>query len=416
MPHFILTAKLRYNNPMEKVSSSRSLLMFSLVTIFILGSTYLISIFARGYRFSLKDGFTLEATGIVSTISQPKGASVYIDDKLITATDDTINLSPGVYTLKINKDGYIPWQKIITVKPETVYTANIQLFSAVPDLKPLTLTGAIHPAANLDNTKIVYSIASASATKDNGLYLIESNGLPISLIRGISRQLSPNFPKIDWAKFTFVFSPNSRQILATNQTDHINYLLSLDTPIDSQELSDITNKLVDIEKDWQAQTATLISVKLSRLPKEIIPYVSTSSAKDIQLSTTEDKILYLTQADGDIVKDIITPPPAQSTQIQSRQVKKGNFYVYDLKDDTNFLIGSQAEILNPSWLPNSNNIVFVANKNLKVVDYDGTNQQTLFSSNFNVNCVYPWNDGSKIVILTAPYPTAPENLYSISIK
>jgi len=401
---------------MEKTSNSRSLLIFSLVSFSILVATYFISLFARGYRFSIQNGFTLSPTGIISAVSRPKGASVFINDKLITATDDTINLSPGIYTLKINKDGFIPWQKIVTVKPETVYQADIQLFSAVPDLKPLTLTGAINPSANIDNTKIVYSIASASATKDNGLYIIESNGLALSLIRGNSRQLSPDSSAINWSKFTFTFSPNSRQILATNKTNHINYLLSLDSPIDSQKLVDMTNKLTEIETDWQSQTALLINVKLNSFPKEIRPYVSTSSARDIQLSSNEDKILYLTQNDGDIPNNLITPPPAQSTQLQNRQVKKGNYYVYDTKDDTNFLIGSQSEILNPSWLPNSNNIVFVANKNLKVVDYDGTNQQTLFSSNFNVNCVYPWNDGSKIVILTAPYPTAPENLYAISIK
>jgi hypothetical protein len=401
---------------MEKISNSRSLIILSLVASSILICTYLISIFARGYRFSLQNGFTLNPTGIISAVSRPKGASVFINDKLVTATDDTINLAPGVYTLKINKDGYIPWQKIVTVKPETVYQADIQLFSAVPDLKPLTLTGAINPAANIDNTKIVYSVASASATKDNGLYIIESNGLALSLIRGNSRQLSSDSSAINWSKFTFTFSPNSRQILANNKTSHLNYLLSLDTPIDSQKMVDITAKLPDIEKDWEAQTAVLLNVKVDRLPAEIIPFVSTSSARDIQLSSGEDKVLYFTQSDGNIPNTLITPPPAQSTQNQNRQVKKGNYYVYDIKDDTNFLIGSQTEILNPSWLPNSNNIVFVANNNLKVVDYDGTNQQTLFSSNFNANCVYPWNDGSKIVILTAPYPSAPENLYSISIK
>ncbi|MFA5750044.1 MAG: PEGA domain-containing protein [Candidatus Shapirobacteria bacterium] len=401
---------------MDKTSNNRSLIIFFLVTCFIFVSTYLISIFARGYRFSLKNGFTLSSTGIISAVSRPKGASVYIDDQLVTATDDTINLSPGIYNLKINKDGFVPWQKTVTVKPETVYQADIQLFSAVPDLKPITLTGAINPSANVDNTKIAYSIASASATKDNGLYIIETNGLPISLIRGISHQISSNSTTINWSKFTFTFSPNSRQILATNKDKHLNYLLSLDTPINSQKLVDITNDMEKIEKDWQTQTSLIINAKLERLPKEIRPLVSTSSAKDIQPSTNEDKILYLAQIDGDIKKDIITPPPAQSTQIQSRQVKKGNYYVYDTKDDTNFLIGNSSNLQNPSWIPNSNNIIFVENNNLKVVDYDGTNQQTLFASNFDINCVYPWNDGSKIVILTAPYPTAPQNLYAISIK
>lgn len=401
---------------METTSNRRSLLIIFLVTFFILGSTYIISILARGYRFSLKNGFTLDPTGIISAVSRPKGASVYIDDKLITATDDTINLSPGIYNLKISKDGFIPWQKDITIKPETVYQADIQLFSAVPDLKPVTLTGAINPSANVNNTKIVYAVASASATKDNGLYLIESTGLPISLIRGDSRQLSANTLTIDWSEFTFTFSPNSRQILANHPTSKINYLLSLDTPISSQKLVDVTPKLKEIELEWKTQTSLIINTKLESLPKEIRPLVSTASAKDIQLSSGEDKILYLAQIDGDIKASLITPPPAQSTQTQDRQVKTDNYYIYDIKDDTNFLIGSKENLINLSWIPNSNNLVFVQDKNLKVVDYDGTNQQTIFTSNFDPNCVYPWIDGSKIIILTSPYPTAPQNLYAISVR
>jgi len=401
---------------MGKNSNKRSLIIFFTVASFIVISTYIISLIARGYRFSIKGSFVLKPTGMISAISRPKGASVYIDEKLVTATDDTINLTPGVYSLKIHKDGFLPWQKTITIKPETVYQADIQLFSAVPDLKPLTLTGAINPSSNIDNTKIVYAVASASATKDNGLYLIESNGLPISLIRGISRQLSPNTATTDWSKFTFIFSPNSREILATNSSNKTNYLLKLDTPIDPVKLKDSTNKLSIIKQDWQIQTNTLISAKIDRLPKEIQPLIATNSAKDIQFSSDEYKILYLAQSDGSISKNIIIPPPAQSTQNQNRAVKKDNYYVYDLKDDTNFLLGYKNNISNPNWLSNSNNIVFVQNQNINVIDYDGTNQQTLFSSNFDPNCVYPWVDGSKIVILTSAYPSAPVNLYTISTK
>ncbi len=401
---------------MEKHSNQRSLLILFLVTSFIGLSTYIISLIARGYRFSIKDGLVVNPTGMISATSHPKGASVYVDDKLITATDDTINLTPGVYSLKINKDGFLPWQKTITIKPETVYQADVQLFSSVPDLKPLTLTGAINPTANIDNTKIVYSVASASATKDNGLYLIESNGLPISLIRGISRQLIPNTATIDWSKFTFAFSPNSREILASSLDTKTNYLLNLDSSIDPIKISDSTNKLPIINQDWQLQTNILITAKLNRLPKEIQPLIATDSAKSIQFSSDENKILYLAQTDSNIIKNIITPPPAQSTQNQNRSIKKDYYYVYDLKDDTNFLIGYKNDLINPNWLPNSNNIIFVQNQNLNVIDYDGTNQQTLFSSNFNPNCVYPWVDGSKIVILTSTYPSAPQNLYTISTR
>jgi len=401
---------------MENTSNKRSLTLIALVGFFIISFTYLISIFARGYRFSLKNGFTLNPTGIISAVSYPKGASVYVDDKLITATDDTFNLSPGIYNLKISKNGFNDWQKTITVKSETVYQADIQLFSSVPDLKPITLTGAIHPSSNSDNTKIVYAVASASATKDNGLYLIEANGLPISLIRSDTHQLATTSATLNWPEFTYTFSPNSRQILATNPKTKINYLLSLDSPISSQKLTDVTKNLKEIYTEWETQTSLIIANKIDKLPKEIQSLISTASAQHVQYSSKEDKILYLAQADGYITDNLITPPPAQSTQTQNRQVKSGNYYVYDIKDDTNFLIGPHKDISQLFWIPNTNNLVYVQEQNLKVIDYDGTNQQTILSSNFNSNCVYPWIDGSKIIILTNLSLSSTENLYSLSIK
>jgi len=401
---------------MAQTSNKRSLIIMSSVLLFVLISTLTISIFARGYRFSLKNGFVINPTGILSVVSRPKGASVYLDEKLVTATDNTLNLTPGTYNVKISKDGFLPWQKTIQIKSETVFQADLQLFNAVPDLKPITLTGAINPTSSPDGSKIIYSVASASATKDNGLFLLESNNLAISLIRGTSRQISANLSNINWSKFTFTFSPNSRQILATSQNGKLHYLISLDTPVSSQKLTDVTPELEQIKKEWQTQTDTLIANKLERVPKEIRSLVSTASAQDIQFSSNEDKIFYLAQSDSQIPDQIITPPPAQSTQTQSRTIKKGNYYVYDVKDDTNFFIGTNSDLKNPIWLPNSNNLIFIENKNLKVIEYDGTNKQILFASNFDPNCVYPWIDGSKIVILTSPYESAVKNLYSISIK
>ena len=97
----------------------KSLSIIFFVLIFIAAVTYGISFFARGYQISTNGKIGFMATGIISATSKPKGASVYVNDKLITATDDTINLPPDEYTIKIVKDGYLPWQKKIQVKNGT---------------------------------------------------------------------------------------------------------------------------------------------------------------------------------------------------------------------------------------------------------------------------------------------------------
>lgn len=404
---------------MSQNPNKKSILLVSIVSASIVIITIIISFIARGYKFNLdlKDGKILTATGILSATSDPKGASVYLNDRLVTATDNTLNLSPDTYTIKIVKDGYLPWQKKVQIKKETVYQTDAQLFRSVSDIKPITYTGAINPSTSPDGTKIVYAVASASASIDNGLYIIESgNNFPLNFNRNTPRQLSQNFNNVNWSEFSFEFSPNSRQILAINSTSNVSYLLSLDTTITSKNLYDVTPTIATIKTDWQNQLNQLTESKITKIPVELQSFISTSSAQDLQLSANEEKILYLAQKDGDLKDGIIPAPPAQSTQTQNRDIKKGNYYIYDIKDDTNFFIGSQEQITTPSWIDGSNNIVFTTQQNIKVADYDGTNQQTVYAGDFNPKNVFPSIDGTKIIVLISPYIGAPENLYALSIK
>lgn len=396
-------------------SNKKSLSIILIVIIFIISVTYGISFFARGYQISTKGKLSFLATGIISATSRPKAASVYINDRLITATDDTINLPPDDYTIKIIKDGYLPWQKNIQIKKELVYQTDTQLFRSAPDLKPITLTGAINPAVSPDGSLVVFSVASASAEKDNGLYLLELSDSPVFLAKNLAKQLSSNFPQLNWSQFTFTFSPNSKQILAKNTTNNTNYLINLDANTDYKNLYDVTPRLTLIKEEWNTQEQQIINSKIERLPVELQAFISTNSAKNVIYNSDDTKVLYISQKDGDLKKDIISPPPAQSTQPQSRDIKKDNYYVYDLKDDTNFLIGTK-DLYNLNWLANSNNLIFIEDQKIQTVEYDNTNKNTLFAGNFNKDAVYTWLDGNKIITLIAPYNNAQENLYSISIR
>lgn len=397
-------------------SERKSLLIITSVFLFIIIGTYLVTLFARGYRPNFQgNNLTLSVTGLLSATSKPKGASVYINDKLVTATDDTINLDPGTYLLKIVKDGYLSWQQNVNIKKEVVYQSDAQLFRSAPDLSPITLSGAVNPVASPDYSKIIFSVASASATTDNGLYLIDLNNTLLSLTKNTPHQIATNFPGIDWSKATFIFSPDSRQVLASFPHLNTNYLLNLNITITQSSLVDVTARLSLIKTDWNNQDIQLAQIKLARLPESLQTLVSTDSAKSISFSF-DDKVLYLAATDSALPANLISPPPAQSTQTQNRQLQKGNYYVYDLKDDTNYLIGSQNSIINPFWMPSSNNLIFVANQSIMAIDYDNTNQVTLFGGAFNPNVVFPWADGTKIITLTSAYTGAPQNLYAVTVR
>jgi hypothetical protein len=392
----------------------KSLLVILSTFLFVVLGTTLVIFLARGYRIDFKNGTGLQSTGLLSATSLPKSASVYLNDKLVTATDDTLNLSPGNYSVKIVKDGYLPWQKNIQIKKEVVFQTDTILFRSSPDLKPITLSGAINPAITSDDTKIIYAVASASASKDNGLYVIDLNSSPLPLYRSLPRQLATDFPGINWSKFTFTSSPDSKSFIAASKNQ--SFLISFDSPISARSLFDITPKLSAIKEDWSKQLSQIIEAKLSRLPDTLKNSVSTASSKYIQFSTDDSKLLYLAKATLVLPQNLISPPPAQSTQLQTRSLQKDYWYIYDLKDDTNFLIGSQNQLQNPLWLPNTNHLLFVENDQVKVVDYDSTNKNTIFAGTFDKNIVNPWSDGTRIVTLTSAYLGAPENLYSITIR
>jgi len=247
------------------------------------------------------------------------------------------------------------------------------------------------------------------------LYLIDTSDInPIN--RGTPKQISSNFPQTDWSDFTFDFSPNGRQVLAQHLSKKINYLLSLDAGITQDKLLDITAKIPIIKEDWDNQNSILFTNRIQKIPKSIQPLISTESAKHLIHSSSDEKILYLAKKDGILDKNLISAPPAQSTQQQTREIKSGNYYVYDLIEDTNFLIGNQSQIINPNWIPFSNTIVYVQEDKIKIVEYDSTNNNTIFAGNFDENHVFTWPDGNKLLVLTSAYSGSQDNLYSITIR
>ncbi|MBU1118098.1 PEGA domain-containing protein [Patescibacteria group bacterium] len=403
---------------MNPNSSQKSLLIIFSVASAVLIGTFLISTFARGYRLDTNNGFRLKVTGLLSATSKPKSASVYIDNLLTTATDDTVNLIPGEYHLKIVKDGYLPWEKNIQIKPEYVYQADAQLFRSSPDLNSITEDNIVNPVTSPDSTKIVYAVASSSAVdKKPGLYLLELTEFPILMSRSTQKLLSPNLPNLDWSKYSFEFSPNSRQILATS-TSKKNpniYLFSIDQSIDSKNLFDVSSKLDQIKNDWQANRDEIVQKRIEKLPLEIRNAIATTSAI-LSYNSSENKVLYQASSSAQIKENLLaTPPPTKSTQTQQRLLNKDSYYVYDIKEDTNFLIGDTS-ISQISWLPYSNNLVFIQDKDIRVSEYDATNYQTIYSGYISPKIILPTPDGYRLILSTSTNQNPSQNLYSITIR
>jgi len=93
----------------------------------------------------------------------------------------------------------------------------------------------------------------------------------------------------------------------------------------------------------------------------------------------------------------------------------GNFAATALNFKTHY---SSIYVDGFQWYPNSTHLLIAYPDRIDVVEADATNWVTLYSGPFDRQFVYPWPDGSKLIILTNlnPASASSANLYTISIR
>ena len=170
--------------------------IITITTLLIIVISAGIAIFlAKGYSFSTTEK-RIVGSGIITIKSVPDAASVYIDGHLTTATDATISsLSPKTYTIKLIKEGFIPWEKQVTVKEGLVNDIKVTLYPAIPTIYPLTFTGVVNPILSPDGSKLAYVVSSQNVSaKKHGVWVWTMvNNQPIAFARSAEpHQISTN--------------------------------------------------------------------------------------------------------------------------------------------------------------------------------------------------------------------------------
>lgn len=432
--------------------NKRLIITAGTIVLLITGTVIAIR-YAQGYRFS-RDRF-VKSTGLLSANSFPNGASVYVNGNLTTATDATLNLSPGEYEIEIRKEGYFSWKKKLRLEQELVTQTNALLFPTAPGLTPLTFTGAqnLHPSP--DGQKILFVTASASAARNNGLYTLDLTDNPLALQKG-PRQIARNTNTIDLTKANFLWSPSGDQILLISGTHA--YLLDAGRMTDLETARDITVSLEETLTTWKQQLDQRLATGLAKFPKEI-QMIASGSATNTFLSPDQERLLYTATADITLAENLIPPVPASNSQPQERKLKTGNTYVYDRREDRNFLVRSNgvleasptptpkakttkpavttpakptiAETIalfqklysglytnTPQWLPDSKHLIFFDTSIIRISEYDGSNMTQVYAGPLSDHFIYPWPNGSRLLILTNfnQGGEVPVNLYAVSLR
>jgi len=120
----------------------RRILYLAFIAAFLI-ITPLLILYANGYELNLKSK-GLVKTGMFILDSEPRGALIYLNGRPQTAFLDSVlfgkknylttpakikSLAPGDYEVKIELNGYWPWQKKLTIYPgASTYAEDILLF------------------------------------------------------------------------------------------------------------------------------------------------------------------------------------------------------------------------------------------------------------------------------------------------
>lgn len=116
----------------------RAFLFYLSLVSFFVGLPFILS-FALGYKFN-PHTLKFSKTGLIVLKTQPAGASVYLDKKLLDEkTPTTINeLLPGKYYLRVELENHYPWFGEVIVEANNVtHLDKIILFPLRSDIKQL---------------------------------------------------------------------------------------------------------------------------------------------------------------------------------------------------------------------------------------------------------------------------------------
>ncbi len=400
----------------NKLTINKQLIFSIVIFVSLVIATILVVLYGKGYRFGLGVGkIELKGTGLLVTKSIPDGAQVFVDGKLKTATDNTINIPPGEYELKIVKEGYFPWVKRIKIQTEIVTRTEALLIPSAPKLESITDIGAGKPIIDPTLTKIAFIVSSQSAAR-NGIYFFDMSANPLLALQGSSVQIVDDSTDL-FSESEISWSPDGKDIIATiSAVRALPTTYLLDTDRANNPPNNVTSSLSTVASSWTRIKNSKEKAVFDSLPKNLKPIVK-SHFSLISYSPDQNKILYQATSSGTI--PIIIKPRliGVNSTPETRTIEAHSYYVYDVKEDHNFKLDSGNFKGTHSWFTDSKHLIYVKDKEIHIVEYDGLNDTVVYAGPFIENYLFPWPDSSRIVILTnlGNLKIAP-NLYTIGLK
>lgn len=289
------------HSPLKLFSFLLAALLFGL-------ASYVLINLAKGYQFEL-DGLNLkfEKTGTIVLTSRPSGAQVTLDGKIVKKRSGSAlfptkikGLLEGLYTLRLEKDGFISWGKKMRVDQELVSWADyIVLFPEEARRDLLVEDGRIlHAKESPDLRRIAYVYENIKGQQELWYFdALSLNKTKLYSLDNLSTKEQASAISIEHMKW----STDSLRLLFTKKTGNKSELIvvnthDIDNPVSISKTfqgisADLTWSPTDPSEFFWLNKGNLIKINISN---ETVTDPLTTNV--ISISATDNRKLYIVRS------------------------------------------------------------------------------------------------------------------------
>ncbi len=287
-----------------KLWKRKTLLILAFSLFFIIAP--ILVFYAMGYRYDFKNKI-FRQIGMIILESKPDSADIYINNDYNSKTPFRIkNLLPNEYSVKISKDGFNSWEKILNVESKKVtWASNIVLFYKEPETKDLSDIKFNNSSISPNYKKI---IASSNDQENYGLWLFDlDTGQSKNIYPGSNSDLISPISENDYRNLeysNFKWSPNSKKLILSikNKKSENTLILDTDENIKPIYLND-TYDLITQDVQWKSNEEIYLldntgNIHQIELNLKYPPKIILNQAVIFQFNKENNEIIYISREEN----------------------------------------------------------------------------------------------------------------------
>ncbi len=422
--------------------------ILSLVALFVI-------LMASGYDIKVQDGKIItKKTGLIIISTTPGEATVVIDGEKYKEKTPAINFFKlkinrvplGEHSLKIAKEGYIPWEGVVNVREGLVsWLDYLYLVPLEKEAQPYNLPGTVTQSIiSNDKTKILVKCFD-KAEKVISIWQLDTDNKNIQKIYEVSANQDSDVKLLsfsyDEARYLFLQTEGKttsyivREIKENGNYFNVSSLFDID--IDSIMFSPYTHNELYVLKDrslynlnlsnktlsaiiaknvygiYESENGLLIIQNLNdnyglykisqsgdktniikALPsseKYKVSYLENNRSYLIYNSDDNELLRYTNEATNPkletIGKEILSYQISPKDKNRIGLLSRDSYLIYDIESEEYYTVIENKKINKISWFRGGDNLIYHTDNQLRMVNYDGQYDNLLFEATSKNTCV-----------------------------